>query len=502
MATEQKKASIRLNFDEYKDKVRACWIGKNIGGTMGTPYEGTREMLDVKGFATKENEVLPNDDLDLQLVWLAAVKKLGPLNISAETLSEFWLSYIVPYWNEYGIGKMNLQRGILPPLSGDLNNNWSHSNGAWIRTEIWACLAPAAPDLAASYAIEDAVVDHGSGEGTVAAAFVAAMQSAAFAISDLRRAIEVGLSKISVNSRVAQSIRLAMECYDKGLPPMETREKIRISNADIGDGWFESPSNVAYAVLGMLYGEGDFKKSMILAINCGDDTDCTAATVGATMGILGGMKAIPEDWMKHIGDSIVTVSINRATGLSVPKTCTELTEEVVKYAPSVLLYRSNVLSVSKTVRVELVSGENEIPENIDEVMKNNNMTKNRLDNLKPYTFEKDLLPIHATATYDREPKIEPNSELKMHIRYDNPWRVFGNSLYNLDLRWILPEGFKVTGPTGLMLTHCNAHNTASVEGDFTILSGENVNAENRLVLEVRLAGRAKTGYIPFVILGK
>ena len=38
---------MKLNFESYKDKVRACWIGKNIGGTMGTPYEGSREMNDI-----------------------------------------------------------------------------------------------------------------------------------------------------------------------------------------------------------------------------------------------------------------------------------------------------------------------------------------------------------------------------------------------------------------------------------------------------------------------
>ena len=45
-----------LNYAEYKDKVNACWIGKNIGGTMGTPYEGKREYLDIKGFVTKKGE--------------------------------------------------------------------------------------------------------------------------------------------------------------------------------------------------------------------------------------------------------------------------------------------------------------------------------------------------------------------------------------------------------------------------------------------------------------
>lgn len=44
---------MKLNYQSYKDKVYACWVGKNIGGTMGTPYEGRRELLDVKGFATE-----------------------------------------------------------------------------------------------------------------------------------------------------------------------------------------------------------------------------------------------------------------------------------------------------------------------------------------------------------------------------------------------------------------------------------------------------------------
>lgn len=57
-------------------------------------------------------------------------------------------------------------------------------------------MAPGCPSVAAKYAIEDAKVDHGSGEGTYAAAFVAAMQSAAFAAPDLRLCIDLGLRAI------------------------------------------------------------------------------------------------------------------------------------------------------------------------------------------------------------------------------------------------------------------------------------------------------------------
>lgn len=45
-------------------------------------------------------------------------------------------------------------------------------------------------------------------------------------------------------------------------------------------GWFQAPGNVVFVVIGMLYGEGDFKKSMIIVTNCGDDTDCSADTIG------------------------------------------------------------------------------------------------------------------------------------------------------------------------------------------------------------------------------
>ena len=103
---------IKLNYEVYKDKVKACWLGKNIGGTMGTPYEGTREYLDIKGFATKKGEVLANDDLDLQLVWLLALERCGVNAIDASMLGEYWLDYITPHWNEYGIGKANMKRGL------------------------------------------------------------------------------------------------------------------------------------------------------------------------------------------------------------------------------------------------------------------------------------------------------------------------------------------------------------------------------------------------------
>ena len=491
------KITVKLNADIFRDKVYACWIGKNIGGTIGGPYEHAHEILDIKGFTTEAGVPLPNDDLDLQLVWLHAVEKLGPKAINASTLGEFWLSFIPPHWNEYGIGKANMKRGLIPPLAGDYLNDWRDSNGAWIRTEVWACMAPACPSLAAKYAIEDAKVDHGAGEGTYAAAFVAAMQSAAFVVPDLRKCIDIGLAEIPEECRTADSIRFVMECYDKGLAPMETRNLVLRRNADIGTGWFEAPSNVAYAVIGLLWGEGDFKKTMLTATNCGDDTDCTAATVGATLGILGGCAILPEDWRAHVGDDIVTISIDRGgVCRNLPDTCTKLTDRVIRQTPYVLF--------ANDAEVALTDGEDEIPADIAETFLAQCASDGNMKTVKPYSMRFDYTFMSAEVVLDRAPDVEPGSEIKVRLTCINNRRVFENAQYNLTCRWWLPDGFTVSGgKQTMMMPRYSVNRTyePSCTTEFTIRAGETVAPTNRCVLEIVGEGRATPMYIPIVLLG-
>lgn len=57
-----------LTYAQYRDKVRACWLGKNIGGTLGAPFECVRGVYDLDYYTHDLSlGVLPNDDLDLQL---------------------------------------------------------------------------------------------------------------------------------------------------------------------------------------------------------------------------------------------------------------------------------------------------------------------------------------------------------------------------------------------------------------------------------------------------
>ena len=38
---------VKLNEADFRDKVYACWLGKNIGGTLGVPFEGKTEARDL-----------------------------------------------------------------------------------------------------------------------------------------------------------------------------------------------------------------------------------------------------------------------------------------------------------------------------------------------------------------------------------------------------------------------------------------------------------------------
>lgn len=478
---------VRLNREEYRDKVYACWIGKNIGGTMGGPYEAKTELLDIKGFETDSGAPLPNDDLDLQLIWLKAMEEYGPYQLSSQVLAEYWISFIPPHWNEYGIAKGNLRAGLLPGVSGEFKNDkWKHSNGAWIRSEVWACMAPGCPDVAMRYAFMDAAVDHGMGEGTYAELFTAAIESAAFFEKDIRRLIEIGLSKIPHDSRLAQSINLAVDSYDKGIDYRELRELLVEQSKDLG--WFQAPANLGFVVLGLLYGDGDFKKSMIYSINCGDDTDCTGATVGALLGIINGTAGIPKDWSGHIGDEIRTIAVDGSQGLMLPKTCTELTDRVIGMMPSVMK--------ANRVDLEYTSGESVISEDTEALFMSDRVAK-ELTNRSAYSYEiPDFIYASARVEFDREPTITPNGEIDVRLclkrRFIDPRHM------QFDIT--LPEGW--TAAEWNRTLYMNHYWPIEEESwSVKIIAGEKVEPINRVLVQISTPARPTVGYIPIILIG-
>ena len=67
-----------LKLNEFRDKLAGCWAGKNVGGVLGAPFECKRMVPDVDFYIQDLSMGPPaNDDLDLQIVWLAAVERYG-----------------------------------------------------------------------------------------------------------------------------------------------------------------------------------------------------------------------------------------------------------------------------------------------------------------------------------------------------------------------------------------------------------------------------------------
>lgn len=489
---------IKLNRNTYLDKLHACWLGKNIGGTIGAPYEGTRssEPMDVRGFTTQQGEPLPNDDLDLQLVWLAAMEEVGPGHLDVNLLAEYWLDWIPPHWNEYGIAKTNLRLGLLPPLSGELDNEkWKTSNGAWIRSEIWAGLSPAAVDGAIRYAAMDAMVDHGVSEGTCAEIFTAAMQSAAYVKSDIRVLLEIALSKIPSDSMVSQTVRLVMELYDEGIDYIETRNRVIDFNKSLG--WFQAPGNLGFVVIGLLWGEGDFRRSVLYAVNCGDDTDCTGATVGATLGIIGGTKVIPEDWKKFVGDRIVTISINGIYNWRIPHTCSELTRRVAALVPAVMA--ANHVPFEFTDEDDLIDA--------DTLAACRSVTAKQLLDRSPYSY--DITHYHAFSVrveLNDTPRVAPGDVRRVKLTFFCNPKV--EESRKLQLRLILPAGFSVEHyEKNISLLYAQPLHglwgNASTQFDIHAneCTGVGIEAINRIYAEITSPTLSYPVMVPIILIG-
>ncbi len=476
--------SMGLNRAEFRDKMYGCWLGKNIGGTLGAPFEGQQQTNDATGYTHNSNEPLPNDDLDLQLIWLRAVQDRGVRAITNQLLGEYWLNFIPPFWNEYGVCKSNMRVGLIPPLSGEYENaRWKHSNGAWIRTEIWACLAPGLPDIAIKYAYADASVDHGGGEGTYAAIFIAALESAAFIISDREELLRIALAKIPADCRVARSIAIVRESYAQGVPWLDARNRVVADSADLG--WFQAPANVAFVILGWLYGCGDFGKSITLAVNCGDDTDCTGATLGALLGILCGGEGIPKEWVEPIGERIITIAIDRGSIFTLPRTIMELTEQVQRQAEIALLTYGTDFTFYDSPTV--VAAEH-LQSLADTGAAQEIWAKS------PYAVEFDFVHTIVTLDYQREPKVQPGVPFPVTVTLLN----LMPSCQHADIAWQLPEGWQIlpAQQQHVSLRHHPPTETVSV----TLVPGTILTAIMRGTLEITVQGRPTVGLVPLVFI--
>lgn len=293
--------SNRISDETYRRKLMGCWLGKAVGGTLGMPHEGESGPLDLDFYRPVPQTMIANDDLDLQVVWACLLDRQAEPKVDASLFVKGWTENIHFPWDEYGVCKRNLAMGILPPLTGQYDNWFHNGMGAAIRSEIWACLAPGDPARAAAYAREDACLDHCE-DGLWAEVWLAAMESAAFVEDDVHRVIECGFDYIPQDSKIREAIESTYQWWSKSGDWKEVRKQILRAYGH--ENFTDVIENLAFVLLGLLDGQGDFSRSICTANNCGKDTDCTAASTGAILGILN-PEGIGEHWLEPIGRNLV-----------------------------------------------------------------------------------------------------------------------------------------------------------------------------------------------------
>lgn len=504
---------MNLNFNTYRDKVRACWLGKNIGGTLGAPFEAVRGVLNVDYYTHDlSHGVLPNDDLDLQLIWLMAAEDYGT-KLNSEVLGEYWLTFVCADWSEYGAGKGNMRAGLVPPVSGRYENPYGNSNGCFIRSEIWACLMPGHPELAVKYAFEDAIVDH-TDEGVYAELFCAAVESAAFMESDALKLIDIGLSYIPEDCMVAKCIKLVMECHKSGESWQTARKKVLqlapstfgltrgyefsepeddVPRGELG---YDAPSNIGMVIIGWLYGNGDFSDSICITNNCGEDTDCTAGTLGSILGIVGGTASIDEKWLIPIGDEIKTVSIDVTKGYRLnwrpAKTVTELTTRVVQLMPTFMLenYSFDEQGIPQLTAAETLYDSNEKTGNLQTTPRRERYI------LSPLVIRRENAIVEVGLAFD-DILITEGEEKKLTLKFRNnvPSRQW------LNLKWHMPEDWSITSgrESSVSLTHMDAGGILC-EKDYVLTPGNTDKGKFELLLEISSESRMSKVFIPFVFM--
>lgn len=338
--------------DAYLDKVYGAWYGKLIGLIAGQPTEGwgkeeierkakTIDFYPItgympvrfdsphKGFLLENlNGSPPNDDSDLMITSLLALREHG-VKLTSRNIAETWVKYVSGACTAELVALRNFEKGIWPPDSATNGNPYQEMIGAQMRGDLWGMIAPGRPDVAARYATLDATLTH-TGNGIYGEQFIAAAVSMAFVEKDLRKIIERALAVVPSNSVYAAAVRDAVRWHDAHpewqsawqeldkkwgcLPngsrsaafadPRYNTEKEPYLWKDIK--WVYADVNGAALTLALLYGEGDFTKSVCLAVMLGFDNDCNAGTVAAILGAVNGERGIPACWKDCIHDRYQT----------------------------------------------------------------------------------------------------------------------------------------------------------------------------------------------------
>jgi ADP-ribosylglycohydrolase len=319
--------------ENYLEKTYAGFLGMNIGIRLGAPVEPTiwtyerieKTYGNITGYVKDFINFAADDDANGPVFFLRALSDKGTdVKLCPRHIGDAWLNYAregigMFWWGGYGTSTehtayLNLKNGIAAPKSGSIEQNGkilAEQIGGQIFIDTWGLALPDNIERAAKYAKIAASVSH-DGEGLNGAAFIAACISRAYATNDVEEIINSGLSVIPENSIYAKVTKAVMDFYNDN--PEDFRACRKFLEEDWGydkyTGVCHIIPNAGVCILSMLYGKGDFNRSVEIATMCGWDTDCNAGNVGTIMGVACGLSGIASHYKKPINDGIVLSGIS------------------------------------------------------------------------------------------------------------------------------------------------------------------------------------------------
>ena len=318
----QPLTTISLNKQQLKDKIKGGWAGQTIGVTFGGPYEFRFQGTFIGDYQSLswydgylKNVMLNNpglyDDLYMDLTFVDVFEKYG-LDAPIDSFANAYANAGYMLWHANQAGRYNILHGIKAPMSGYWKNN-PHADciDYQIESDFAGLMSPGMPNTAS--AISDRI-GHimNFGDGWYGGVFVGAMYSLAFISDDINHIINEALKTIPKQSEFYQSISDVI-AWHKKYPNDWKQTWLEIQKKwanDIGcpEGVFvpfniDAKVNAAYVVLGLLYGQKDFTKTLELTTRCGQDADCNPSTAGGILGTILGYDKIPAYWKMGLKDA-------------------------------------------------------------------------------------------------------------------------------------------------------------------------------------------------------
>jgi len=321
------------------DRVTGAWLGRCVGCLLGKPCEGVRThdlwpflkltgqfpvsdyiRFGVKGKAAKQYPHLVrrawcddidhmpiDDDTNYTTTGYLVIKQHGA-DFTPADVAQFWMVNLplLATCTAERVAYRNFALQIQPPASASWRNPYREWIGAQIRADAFGYLCLGDPERAAEFAWRDACISHVK-NGIYGEMFVAAMLAAAPYCDDPAVLVQVGLSEVPQTSRLARDIAEVCDWYRAGLSYDDAVACIHEKwDEKVRHDWCHTNSNAAIVAVGLLWGDGDFARSICRAVQPCFDTDCNGATVGSIVGMMLGAKALPAKWTGKLHNTLKT----------------------------------------------------------------------------------------------------------------------------------------------------------------------------------------------------